>query len=200
MNYVVKEMHQAEIIVEKSRFIALLCPLSSDYDFDYWLLYAQKTYKDARHYTYALRTGNLEKASDDGEPQNTAGLPLLNLLKTHNLVNVTLIVVRYFGGKKLGAGRLLRTYVEAGKAVILAAKRYEQIPAYRYLISVPFSDYDRTRHYLEKSDFMILETDFNGLDVVITVLVSMSAANSFESLYNIKSRAESVLLVEVSHE
>lgn len=200
MSYVVKVMHQAEIIIEKSRFIALLCPLTLEYDFDYWLRYAQKTYKDARHYTYALRSGNLEKASDDGEPQNTAGLPLLNLLKTHNLVDVTLIVVRYFGGKKLGAGRLLRTYVEAGKKVISSAQRYEKIPAFNYLISVPLSDYDRSRHYLEKSNVTIISTDFSGLDVVINVLVSASAANSFESNYNIKSKAESMLLVEVSNE
>lgn len=200
MSYVVKSLETAEINVEKSRFIALLCPLTSAFTFDYWFLYAKNTYKDARHYTYALREGNVEKASDDGEPQNTAGLPLLNLLKHHNFVNTCLIVVRYFGGKKLGAGRLLRTYVEAGKTVIETAKLYEEIPAYNYNILVPISDYDRTRHYLEKDDYTILSTDFSGLEVKINVLVSKSSANMFESLYNITDKQEDIILVEVNHE
>ena len=116
--YVINKSYVNEIVVEKSRFIALLHPLSSDEDFDDHFEKSKKTYRDARHYTFAFRYGNLEKCSDDGEPQNTAGLPLLNLLKNHNLVNTAIIVVRYFGGKKLGAGRLLRTYVDAGNKVI----------------------------------------------------------------------------------
>lgn len=200
MSYVVKTMQSAEIIVEKSRFIALLCPLTAETSFEYWFEHAKKTYKDARHYTYALRDGNLEKASDDGEPQNTAGLPLLNLLKHHDLVNTALIVIRYFGGKKLGAGRLLRTYIESGKAVLVNAKLYEEIPAYNYKITVPISDYDRTRHYLEKAEYTIIATDFHGLEVAINVVVSKSSANMFENLYNITDKEEDTILVEVENE
>ncbi|OQA79440.1 MAG: IMPACT family member YigZ [Tenericutes bacterium ADurb.Bin239] len=193
MGYVINKSYVNEIVVEKSRFIALLHPLSSDEDFDDHFEKSKKTYRDARHYTFAFRYGNLEKCSDDGEPQNTAGLPLLNLLKNHNLVNTAIIVVRYFGGKKLGAGRLLRTYVDAGNKVILLADKYLELPAFQYEISVPISDYERTRHYLEKDGYVIDESDFSEIDVRVLVRVSKDNEESFESLYNVISKKETVM-------
>lgn len=200
MAFVLKTFSTNEIVVEKSRFIALLCPLSVTKDFSYYFNEAKKTYKDARHYTYAYRYLTVEKASDDGEPQNTAGLPLLNLLKNHELEDTLLIVVRYFGGKKLGAGRLLRTYVEAGASVISQAQFYEKVPAYRYTINVPISDYDRTKFYLEKANYTVETTDFIALNVTIVVLVSKSEAETFERLYNVVSKMDDYILKEVSNE
>lgn len=200
MGYVISEMYVSELIVEKSRFIGLLCPLNNENDFDFYLNEAKKTFKDARHYTYAYRFGNVERASDDGEPQNTAGLPLLNLLKTNDFNNTLLIVVRYFGGKKLGAGRLLRTYVETGTKVISLAHKLIEIPAFCYEIIVPIRDYDRVIHYLETSESEVINSDFSDIDVVITVNVSKTNAVAFESIYNIKSKEESVLLKEDHNE
>lgn len=200
MGYVVNEMYVAEIIVEKSRFIGILCPLSNDYDFEFYFNEAKKTFKDARHYTYAYRYQNTERASDDGEPQNTAGLPLLNLLKTNDFNNTLLIVVRYFGGKKLGAGRLLRTYVEAGTKVISIANRLVEIPAFCYEIIVPISDYERIRHYITQGDNELIDSDFTDLDVIMKVNVSKANAPIFESLYNIKSKSEAIMLKEAENE
>jgi uncharacterized YigZ family protein len=200
MSYVINEMYVAEVVVEKSRFIGILCPLTSDNDFELYFSEAKKTFKDARHYTYALRYQNIEKASDDGEPANTAGLPLLNLLKTNDFSNTLLIVVRYFGGKKLGAGRLLRTYVETGVKVINQATKYMEIPAFCYEIIVPISDYERVKHYLVKAEHEIIDSDFSNLDVIITVNVSKANAPMFESIYNIKSKSEAVLLKEEENE
>jgi len=200
MGYVISEMYVSELIVEKSRFIGLLCPLNNESDFDFYFNEAKKTFKDARHYTYAYRFGNVERANDDGEPQNTAGLPLLNLLKTNDFNNTLLIVVRYFGGKKLGAGRLLRTYVETGTKVISLAEKLIEIPAFCYEIIVPIRDYDRVIHYLETSGNEVIDSDFSDIDVVITVNVSKSNADAFESIYNIKSKEESVLLKEENNE
>lgn len=200
MNYVIREMVVSETIVEKSKFIALLCPLTADGDFDFYMHEAKKTFKDARHYTYAFRYQNSEKASDDGEPQNTAGLPLLTLLRTHNFMNTALIVIRYFGGKKLGAGRLLRTYVEAGSKAIDLAVKYQEVPAFCYQIAVNISDFEKVKYALHKQGYEILEVDFSTLDVQVRVNVSVADALLFESLYNIKSKKEAVLLKEIVNE
>ena len=87
----------------------------------------KKEHKKARHVCYAYRVGQKSKSNDDGEPKGTAGRPLLELLHKKELNNIALIVVRYFGGTKLGAGRLLRTYVQSGVNVMNTASFVELI-------------------------------------------------------------------------
>jgi uncharacterized YigZ family protein len=104
-----------------SKFIAILMPLNDDSAFKDIVAALRKEHKKARHICYAYRVGQKSKSNDDGEPKGTAGRPLLELLHKKELNNVALIVVRYFGGTKLGAGRLLRTYVQSGVNVISIA-------------------------------------------------------------------------------
>ena len=103
-----------QIEVMKSKFIAYLLPLKSEEDFKPILTNLRKEHKKARHIVYAYRVGMKSKSCDDGEPKGTAGHPLLELLYKKDLTDVALLVVRYFGGTLLGAGRLLRTYLQAG--------------------------------------------------------------------------------------
>ena len=114
MSYIVKEANIQQIEVMKSKFIAYLIPLNKEEDFKPILADLRKEHKKARHIVYAYRAGMKSKSCDDGEPKGTAGHPLLELLYKKDLVDVALLVVRYFGGTKLGAGRLLRTYLQAG--------------------------------------------------------------------------------------
>ena len=118
MAYSVNEtyIHQNEVM--KSKFIAYLIPLNQEEDFKPLLTNLRKEHKKARHIVYAYRCGMKSKSSDDGEPKGTAGHPLLELLYKKDINNVALLVVRYFGGTKLGASRLLRTYLQAGIDVI----------------------------------------------------------------------------------
>ena len=118
MAYTVKENYQQQIEVMKSKFIAYLLPLNNEEEFKPILINLHKEHKKARHIVYAYRTGMKSKSCDDGEPKGTAGHPLLELLYKKDISNVALLVVRYFGGTKLGAGRLLRTYLQAGIDVI----------------------------------------------------------------------------------
>jgi len=111
--------------VMKSRFIAILMPLVDDGAFKEILKNIMEEYPKARHYVYAYRVGQKSKSCDDKEPKGTAGRPLLELLHKKNMNNVAMIVVRYFGGVQLGAGRLLRTYVASGVNVINEAKLVE---------------------------------------------------------------------------
>lgn len=108
-----------------SKFIAILMPLTDDEKFKEIVASLKKEHKKARHVCYAYRVGQKSKSNDDGEPKGTAGRPLLELLHKRDLNNVALIVVRYFGGTKLGAGRLLRTYVQSGVNVFSIAEFIE---------------------------------------------------------------------------
>ena len=121
----IKSNYEARIEVEKSKFIGLLFPLNKEEDFKDMLKSLQKEHKKARHIVYAYRIGTKSKSNDDGEPKGTAGRPLLELLHKKDLNNLVLFVVRYFGGVKLGAGRLLRTYVSAGVEAINKAELIE---------------------------------------------------------------------------
>lgn len=121
----IKSSYEARIEVEKSKFIGLLFPLHDEEEFKQILKSLQKEHKKARHIVYAYRIGTKSKSNDDGEPKGTAGRPLLELLHKKDLNNLVLFVVRYFGGIKLGAGRLLRTYVSAGVEVINKAELIE---------------------------------------------------------------------------
>ena len=118
MAYTVKERNEKMIEVMKSKFIAYFLPLNNEDDFKPLLMSLHKEHKKARHIVYAYRVNMKSKSSDDGEPKGTAGHPLLELLYKKDINNVALLVVRYFGGTKLGASRLLRTYLQAGIDVI----------------------------------------------------------------------------------
>lgn len=101
-----------------SKFIAILFPLDDDSLFKGILNDIKKEFNKARHYVYAYRVGQKSKSNDDSEPKGTAGRPLLELLHKKDMNNCAIVVVRYFGGTKLGAGKLLRTYVQSGVNVI----------------------------------------------------------------------------------
>lgn len=102
-----------EIIINKSRFICKLVKVYSEEDVMNALNSAKEEYKDATHYCYSYIINNTERFNDDGEPGGTAGMPILNVLKQNELNYVLCIVIRYFGGIKLGAGGLVRAYTKS---------------------------------------------------------------------------------------
>ena len=118
MAYTVNQTYIKQIEVMKSKFIAYLYPLNSEESFKEILANLRKEHKKARHIVYVYRYNVKSKSCDDGEPKGTAGHPLLELLYKKDINNVALLVVRYFGGTLLGAGRLLRTYLQSGVDVV----------------------------------------------------------------------------------
>jgi putative IMPACT (imprinted ancient) family translation regulator len=108
-----------------SKFIAILFPLLDDTVFKEQLNAIKKEYTKAKHYVYAYRVGQKSKSNDDSEPKGTAGRPLLELLHKKDMNNCAIVVVRYFGGTKLGASRLLRTYIQSGVNVINSSELVE---------------------------------------------------------------------------
>ena len=122
----VTESTKTTLEVMKSKFISILLPLENPDDFKTILRNLQKEHSKAKHIVYAYKVGNKTKSCDDREPKGTAGRPLLELLLKKGLDNVALIVVRYFGGTLLGAGRLLRTYLQSGINVVNQAEIVER--------------------------------------------------------------------------
>ena len=106
----IKEFISREYIIQKSKFITNLYPISKEEDIEKILKELNDTYNDATHICYAYIFDNRMRANDDGEPGGTAGLPMLNVLEKQEFQNILAVIIRYFGGIKLGAGGLVRAY------------------------------------------------------------------------------------------
>lgn len=104
--------------IKKSKFIGILYKVNSVTEVNDILKDLQTEHKKARHIPYAYKIGPIAKKNDDKEPANTAGTPIYNVIERNNLDNVLIVVIRYFGGIKLGAGPLLRSYAKAANEVI----------------------------------------------------------------------------------
>ena len=111
-------MNTYTLEIKKSKFIAISYEVHSKEEVNSILEELKKVHKKARHIPYAYKIGSLAKKSDDKEPSNTAGSPIYNLILQNNLDNILIVVIRYFGGTKLGAGLLTRSYMNAAKEVI----------------------------------------------------------------------------------
>ena len=130
----------------------------------------RETYWDATHncYAYILREGNIMRYSDDGEPQGTAGMPMLEVLRHEGLVNVCCVVTRYFGGILLGTGGLVRAYTEGAK-IAVAAAGVQRMSLYSVLlIACGYNQLGAVQQLLPRYDCRIEATDY-GADVTLTV-------------------------------
>ena len=109
----IRNNKENEIIINKSRFICVSFKINSIDEVDIYLNQVKEKYEGATHYCYAYIIDSYKKCSDDKEPSGTAGLPILNVLEKNELNNILIVVVRYFGGIKLGAGGLVRAYTNS---------------------------------------------------------------------------------------
>ena len=139
------------IIIEKSRFICYMKHIKSEEEYREYLALIRKKHYDATHVCSAMICDAIQRSSDDGEPSGTAGAPILNVLQKSGLNQMCALVVRYFGGIKLGAGGLIRAYSSAvseciKKAVIVEEYRY---PLYELRLS--YEAANRIEHYLRKN-------------------------------------------------
>lgn len=120
MNTIQKPI-EYEQIINKSKFIAIIKPVHNKNQINTILQDVKQQYKNATHYCYAYIIDEQEKCSDDKEPSKTAGMPILNVLQNQHLNHIICIIVRYFGGIKLGAGGLVRAYSSTTSLALLTA-------------------------------------------------------------------------------
>lgn len=135
----IKDEVSSTLIIEKSRFIAYIKPVFNEDEYKEYLKEIRKKYYDASHVVSAFISNNIKRSSDDGEPSGTGGIPVLNILEKNNLNNTCCLVVRYFGGIKLGVGGLSRAY---SNAALEALKKAIIVEDYIYPKYELISDYE----------------------------------------------------------
>lgn len=175
----IKRVFKSEIIVQKSRFIGILIPITSKEDGKNALNEVKKEYVKASHYCYGYILNGIGKSNDDGEPASTAGKPILESLMHNELNNALLIVVRYFGGIKLGAGGLTRTYVEISKKVIEVAELFEEKIVNKYELVVRYENNDILKRYLLEHQIDIIEINYL-IDIEYKVSTILSNLNDLQ--------------------
>ena len=160
-----------EIVEKKSRFIATVRPVKDENEAKAFIAEMRKKYWDATHNVFAYQIGErneIQRSSDDGEPQGTAGMPILEVLRHENLTDCVCVVTRYFGGILLGTGGLVRAYTQ-GAQVAVAAAGVQRMSLYTVaLIACPYNLYEIILHLLPDHDCAVEETDY-GADVTLTV-------------------------------
>lgn len=151
----IKENIKNEIIIKNSKFITILIKITNEKEIKEKLKQVKEDYPKATHYCYTYKIGeNIKKASDDGEPSGTAGLPMLNILDKENITNVLAITIRYFGGIKLGAGGLIRAYSNSVKEALNKVNTNELINGYLVTITFPYNKEEEITKKIEKENII----------------------------------------------
>lgn len=167
---------ERETEVKKSRFIARVVPVASREEVKTWLAQARVDHPDARHICWAYQIGQPGAAAeaamnDDGEPSGTAGKPILGVIQHKDMGDVLVMVIRYFGGIKLGAGGLVRAYAGAAESVLAEVRRVVQKPLERLQVVMGFADEQPLRHWCEGNQGSIEQVEY-GAAVTVTVEVA----------------------------
>ncbi len=172
-----------EHIVINSRFIATLAPVFTVEQAKAFIARVRGEFADASHnvpaYIIGSGTSVIEHCSDDGEPSGTAGRPALAVLKGSGLGDAALVVTRYFGGTKLGAGGLVRAYSDAVRQVVESVRRAERLPTITVMVEMPYRWLERLRRLAAAHAGRILEEDFAG-EVTVSIRLPAERYRGFE--------------------
>ena len=180
MYYTVRRKSTAEISIKHSKFIAFCASVSDPDEADLFVKSIKKEYSDATHAPYAYllgERGDKSRASDDGEPSGTSGAPILDAIKGEGLTDTVVVVVRYFGGIKLGTGGLTRAYGDSALAALRAAERdaYERCAVYTVECDYAAAEPVRSKAYAQGG--LSLDTAYvNGVTLSLAVPVGREDA------------------------
>ena len=160
-----------EVLIEKSTFIGYAKPVNTEDEAVEFINEIKKKHKDATHNVWAYTVGmnmEIQRYSDDGEPQGTAGIPTLEVIKKEDLRNVAVVVTRYFGGIKLGAGGLVRAYTKGAKIGLDASKVIEKVLYRDIRIKIDYNQLGKVQNEIINMGYYINETLYED-KVVIAV-------------------------------
>lgn len=172
----IKQSAETQITEKRSRFIAFILHVQTEEKAKSVIATYKKKYYDARHVCYAYVIGNKgehTRANDDGEPSGTAGRPILGQLVSHNLTYCLGIVVRYFGGVKLGTGPLGVAYKTAISEAIALSEVEEKIITSTFKIAAPYADADTAMRFIREAGAIITQRDYTAQDTIMTVEVRL---------------------------
>lgn len=174
---------ESELVEKRSRFLGQVWHVTSEEEARARIEESRKRHYDARHncWCYRLRDSGIERYSDDGEPQGTAGQPMLNVFQREQVENVCCVVTRYFGGILLGAGGLVRAYTQSAKnaldgATISVVRRWVEVT-----LASPYSLFERIRVELEKAGGVEEEINY-AEEITLKVLLPEKCADAFSHI------------------
>ena len=194
----IKQSVSAEITEKKSKFISEIFYVESVQEADEKIEEINKKYHDAKHHCFAYRilgeNGIIERLSDDGEPSGTAGSPILQLISKKELVNVLVVVTRYFGGILLGTGGLVRAYSKAtddvlNKVETIILKKGEKIKVY-----VSYKNLAYLQYYCKKNSITILQTNFDKEPYAI---IEVTNQEKEQFLYEMQKKQFNIEKIEI---
>lgn len=182
----IKNNNKYEYIVKNSKFISLIFRVYNKDDVNKYLNTIKEEYKDATHYCYGYIIGNDVKMNDDGEPSGTAGSPILKQIQNNNLNYTLIIVVRYFGGIKLGAGPLTRAYAKVARLVIDEDNIIQLVKGYDIDVTFNYNNIKDIDYLLSNSK--IINKEFDN-EITYNAYVSKEVLDSL-SKYNVRIKKE----------
>lgn len=190
---------QSEYEDRKSVFIAEAMPIKTEPEAIDFINGIKKKYPDARHhvYAYVLRDNSIMRYSDDGEPQATAGMPVLDVIRKNGCTDTVIVVTRYFGGTLLGTGGLVRAYTASAADAIRKANiiTYEIYSFYELIFS--YSDYQKINSKLLELNFKVIDTEYGENIAVAGKIKKILEEELIKSLTELTSaRAKYVKLEE----
>ena len=175
----IKERASYEYEDRKSLFIGDAAPVATEAEAIAFVDMIKKKYPDAKHhvYAYVLRENLAMRFTDDGEPQGTAGMPTLDVIRKNGCIDIVIVVTRYFGGTLLGTGGLVHAYTQAALGALINGKPVIYDVYCTLSISVSYSDHGRISSALDEHGFIVENTDFTS-SVQITGKIREEAANA----------------------
>jgi uncharacterized YigZ family protein len=174
--------HESEKVIEKSRFIAYSAHAESEEEARAYLATVKAAHPFSTHCCFAFiadKAGNMQRFSDDGEPQGTAGMPILEVIKNKKLFETVVAVVRYFGGVKLGAGGLVRAYSSSASENLAGADIRSLELCEELEISVDYTGIDGVQKYISSQPCSLLSSDY-GEKAVFRAAVKKTALETFK--------------------
>lgn len=172
----ISQMSEGEYKEKGSKFIAFAFPFDHINEMDDHLKYLKNLHPKARHFCYAYAIGIDQeefRMNDDGEPSNTAGKPIYGQIKSHELTNVFVVVVRYFGGTKLGASGLIQAYKEAANVALKACEKVTKTIGAEFEILFTYEQMGIILNTIKKLNFEILDKTFH-LEPKIKIFIKRS--------------------------
>ena len=181
MKYItVKSPAESSYIEKRSEFIGHISPAETNEDAINFINHIKENNRKARHnvYAYILRDGNISRYSDDGEPQGTAGIPVLEVLRKNNLTDVCCVVTRYFGGILLGGGGLVRAYSHSTALAIEAAEVLKMYKCSELILSLSYDLYGKITYIFSDYEIKQINSDYSD-GVKITARVKSELEKPF---------------------
>lgn len=173
---------KTELVEKKSKFIAAVAPAQSEDAALEFLAGVRAEYPDATHHVYAyiIDENNIFRYSDDGEPGGTAGMPVLDTIRKEGLVDVCVVVTRYFGGTLLGTGGLVHAYGASARQGLLAAGIVTRTLCNIVCVKVQYDLVGRLQHFIATNGYILENTDY-GNDVTFFVCCRIEDTDQFIS-------------------